>query len=132
MADGFLLSPDFVRRLTELLRWFERWRGALDGALRQGTSPRGQILTPGGVRYGVMKTPLSAGGSGTAYLRERNSGDTNYETTTKEVTVYAAGNWPDGFSVQPGTRIEIAEHNDPRHPHLVAKDPTCRPAETVS
>lgn len=132
MADGFLLAPDFVRRLTDLLRWFERWRGALDRVLGQGAMPRGQILTPAAPQFGVVKTVLAAGGSATAYLRERNSSDTNWETTTKERTVYAAGNWPDGLTVQPGTRIEIAEHHDPRFPHLVAKDPTCKPAETVS
>ncbi len=131
MADGFLLSPDFVRRLTDLLRWFDRLHARIESALGQSVLPRGQIL-PAASRYGVLKTPLTAGGSGTAYLRERNAGDTNYETTTKEVTVYAAGNWPDDFTVQAGTRIKITRHDDPRHPHLVAEDPTCSPAETVS
>lgn len=132
MADGLLLSPDFARRLTDMLRWFERLRGSLESALGRAAAPRGQILTPAGVRYGVLKTALTAGGSGTIYLRERNSADSNWETTTKEETVYAAGNWPDGFTVQPGTRVELAQCSDPRHPHLVAKDPTCSPAESVS
>ncbi len=87
---------------------------------------------PKGCRFGVVKEKLSAGGSAKAYFRKRNSGDTGYETTTVEFKVYAAGNWPDDFSIEAGTRFKIDYDEDPQWPHPVATEPTCSPAETVT
>jgi hypothetical protein len=69
MAEGLLLQPDHVRRLNEMLRWFEPRRGALGRETHAGR--HGQILASDGYLLGVLDDWLGLGGSGSAAFASR-------------------------------------------------------------
>lgn len=86
MADGLLLQPDHVRRLNEVLRWFEQNKGSLGIALRNQQIGRGHILSNAGTIIGKLTTTLSQGGSCTVEIWD---GPGNSETDSgNSITAY--------------------------------------------
>jgi len=75
MADGVTLQPDHLRRLNEMLRWYETRRGSLDAGLRRTLLPSGHILSQDDVRFGTLDEDLSAGGTASVTLTDGPGGD---------------------------------------------------------
>jgi hypothetical protein len=120
MAEVKIPSLAWLMRVTEMMRWWER-------------QPRGQqpLQQNGGkvwnVPFGFAKltSPLVAGGSATAVVRVRNDGDTDWEDTTLEMTLYAGGHFSASTSFATDTLVDFDFCLDPKHPHYVVRGASC-------
>lgn len=69
MAEGLTLQPEHVRRMNEVIRWYERNRQPIEGAVRERGRHGGHILAaPFHLQIVECKTPQEPGGRCEAWL----------------------------------------------------------------